>query len=56
MCPSGINDFPMTNASHIKVCFVKQEILDQGILDDKSDLPSKTNYSSRVNLLAFFTL
>lgn len=21
MCPSGINDFPMTNSTHIKVCF-----------------------------------
>ena len=26
MCPSGINDFPMTNANHIKVCLIISEI------------------------------
>jgi hypothetical protein len=27
MCPSGINDFPMTNSTHIEVrCFVSSAI------------------------------
>jgi hypothetical protein len=44
MCPSGINDFPMTNSTHIEVCLIIFLILDSQIFQFFS-MESLTRFS-----------
>ena len=51
MCPSGINDFPMTNADHIKVHLIISEIRFSFELDCYVMLFTSELFSNKVDLL-----